>query len=61
MVGTMGKRKEGVDVKYLSIKEEKQKAYSKDPTKKEGSIRPEGTVIFKEPKKKIVEQNPYEN
>ena len=54
-------RKEGVDKKYLSIKELKQSLFQKDLDKKEGGIQPEGTIVLKDKKEKKIDRNPYDH
>eukprot|EP00347_Sterkiella_histriomuscorum_P011430 403372486 len=56
-------KKEGLDKKYLSIKEQKELQFQKDKFKLEGGIQPDlqtGTLKFTDKKQKKVDQNPYE-
>ena len=56
------KAAEGVDRRYLSIKDEKQKNFVRNPDKKEANIAPDldSTVKFEAPKLKSIEKNPYD-
>lgn len=56
-------RKEGVDKKYLSIKEQKEPIFQKDSMKTEAGISPDlmnGTIKFNDKKQKKRDHNPYE-
>lgn len=56
-------RKEGVDKKYLSIKEQKEPLFQKNSMKTEAGISPDlmnGTIKFNEKKQKKKDHNPYE-
>lgn len=52
---------EGLEKKYLSVKDKEEPTYKKDLHKVEAKVIPQGASITIQPKKeKIQEKNPYE-
>ena len=52
---------EGLERKYLSVKEKEEPTYKKDPHRQEANVIPWGPSVEIQPKKqKIIEKNPYE-
>jgi len=54
-------RAEGIDRRYLSVKEQKEPLFRKELDKPEGKVIPQGPSVLVAPKKeKKFEKNPYE-
>ena len=61
MSATKKAKAEGLERKYLSVKEKEEPTYKKDLHKVEAKVTPQGASITVQPKKeKIKEKNPYE-
>lgn len=56
------KKPEGVDRRYKSIREEKQKAFVRNPDKIEASVKPEpfGTILIEASKREVLKAGIYE-